>query len=230
MLVTKKHIPPSFTLHLNSTKIDRVSSFKALGIIIDEKLTFKDHILNVCNKLSSCAFATHNLRSLVPRRVLLSLYYGLAYPHLQYCVSIWGGTHRHLTNLLLLAQKRIMRNINKTEYLAHSNPLFVENKLLKFQDIFKLSIVSNVYRMKFRLSPSILSYFIDKNKANHRHETRTASADNFIRKPQYTLTCSQKALSYSGVDIFNSLPESIRDSRSLKCLKKATMAYLISKY
>ena len=57
MLATGKWIEKrmnnqSCKLKLNTTELKQVSSQKILGVTIDQKLSFDDHIDELCNKLS----------------------------------------------------------------------------------------------------------------------------------------------------------------------------------
>ena len=51
--------------------------------------------------------------------------------HLNYGLLLWG-TH---VNRVLKLQKKTVRIMSNSEYLAHSEPLFKTLKLLKFEDI-----------------------------------------------------------------------------------------------
>ena len=54
-----------FALFINKNKIDQVKCFKYLGVKIDEKLLWKDHIKHIESKLSSACGALYRLRELV---------------------------------------------------------------------------------------------------------------------------------------------------------------------
>jgi len=43
MLITNKHVSPeSFVINVNSNLIERTLTYKHLGVIVDEKLTWKE--------------------------------------------------------------------------------------------------------------------------------------------------------------------------------------------
>ena len=69
--------------------IEQVCKAKFLGIIIDEQLNWKEHILYISNKISKAIGVIVKARSL-GKRALLSLYYSMIYPYLTYCCQIWG--------------------------------------------------------------------------------------------------------------------------------------------
>jgi len=53
MLITNKHVSTeSFLTNPNSNHIERTSICKYLGVIVDEKLTWKEHCKQLCCTIS----------------------------------------------------------------------------------------------------------------------------------------------------------------------------------
>ena len=71
-------------------------------------------------------------------------------PHVSYGILIWG--HFNLGKL----QKRAVRFITQSKYLAHTDLFFIKLGLLKIQDIFKLNQVKFYYKY---LTKSLPEYF-----------------------------------------------------------------------
>ena len=93
-------------LKIDNAEINAVNSMSFLGIKIDNKLSFSNHVADVCLKLSKTLGIFHKLRHCVPKPVLLSLYYSLVYPYLLYGNLIWGGIcSTHLQPLEILQKK-----------------------------------------------------------------------------------------------------------------------------
>ena len=72
---------------LNDNIVKRVTSTKFLGIIIDEKLSWKQHIEYVKNKISKSIGINYKTRKYVDKSTLRNLYYTFVYPYLIYCVE-----------------------------------------------------------------------------------------------------------------------------------------------
>jgi len=52
-LITNKHVcTESFVINVNSNRIERTLSHKYLGVIVDEKLTWKEHGKQLCFTIS----------------------------------------------------------------------------------------------------------------------------------------------------------------------------------
>ena len=100
-----------------------------LGVILDENLSRKPHILNIgiIYKASFC----------LPSTVLVTIYYSLIYPYLMYCVSVWGSTYQSNLKRIFLLQKKLVRIISKASFDAHNGLLFKDLEILEFHDIFQ---------------------------------------------------------------------------------------------
>ena len=86
----------------------------------------------------------YKIRPFVNSRIMKTLYYSLAYPHLLYAVEVWGSADYTVIERLLLLQKRIVRllvysDVRHDDFsFMSSDPLFFKEKILKIHDIFKM--------------------------------------------------------------------------------------------
>ena len=59
-----------------------------LGVIIDHKLNWSDHILCIKNKISKSMGIINKIQNLLDRNTLRNLYFTFIYPYLIYCIEI----------------------------------------------------------------------------------------------------------------------------------------------
>ena len=90
MIVTNKKINYNFNINFGNQLISKCTQAKYLGVIIDEKLTWKYHTQTVKRKLASGCWALYKLRPFVNEATLRKVYFSLIYSILQYCISCWG--------------------------------------------------------------------------------------------------------------------------------------------
>ena len=120
---------------LDGQNIDRVEKLRFLGVIFDDQLKFNHHIDFISKKVSKSTGILNRIKNHVPHSILKLLYSSLIYSHFSYCNLIWGGTFSSHIQRLVLLQKKSIRIINNSNYLAHTNELFIKNSLLKMADI-----------------------------------------------------------------------------------------------
>ena len=123
---------------LNNNIVERKHETKFLGIIVDEKLKWDNHIQYISTKISKNIGVIDKMRNALNHETKNLLYYSLVYPYLHYCSTVWGSANKTNLNPLTILQKRIIRIIRGTNYRHHTNELFKNSKILKLTDIIKL--------------------------------------------------------------------------------------------
>ena len=83
----RKHIKPT-KLEINDNAIKQVSSTTFLGITIDNKLNWAEHINQVKCKISKGVGIINKAKILLTRPCLVTLYYLFVFPHLTYCIEV----------------------------------------------------------------------------------------------------------------------------------------------
>ena len=149
-------------------------------------MTFKNHITNITLKLSRVVSMLYQIRELMPTDVLKMLYNAHVLPHLHYCTPVWCSTYpTHLLPLFKL-QKKIIRITTKSDYFAHTQPLFKETNLLTLFGINKLQIGTYMYK-KSKIATSVI--------LNPQHTYFTSTHED-LRVPAHNLTVFQHSLAY----------------------------------
>ena len=67
-------------------------STKFLGVIIDNKLKWTDHITYIKKKISRAIGIIHRARTFLDKINLKNLYHSIVFPYLIYCTEIWGNS------------------------------------------------------------------------------------------------------------------------------------------
>jgi hypothetical protein len=110
-------------------------TYKLLGILLDENLSFDAHVSHVCNKLSQSNYIINRSKNFLPFRSLRTLYFALVHSHLLYCLPIYSCTSQKNLNKLTLAQKKAIRTICNANYRDHTKPLFITTKILPLKQL-----------------------------------------------------------------------------------------------
>ena len=125
MIIVPINLPPLLT---SSGAIERVSTFKLLGINLDTNLSWSAHINSITSKASKRFYFLKQLkRAGFPYKQLLHFYTAVIRPVLEYAAPAW----HHLINRtqaqhLESVQKRAIRTIfNFTRGMPYPNVLFV---------------------------------------------------------------------------------------------------------
>ena len=88
----KTNHPP---IYFNNNPIETVSSQKHLGMILDTKLNFQEHIKNILTKVSKTIGLLGKLQNILPRESLLTIFRSFVRPHLDYGDVIYDQSYNN---------------------------------------------------------------------------------------------------------------------------------------
>ena len=89
----KKHFQIHPIINLNNVEIERAPYQKHLGIVLDEKLNFKQHIDSVISKINKKIAVIKKLRYGLPRKSLITIYKAFLRPLIDYGDIIYDQPH-----------------------------------------------------------------------------------------------------------------------------------------
>ena len=138
----------NISIKFSGKKLYPVDKVKYLGMFIDKYLSWNFHIQQLSKKLSRANGILSKLRHNVPIDTCLQVYYAIFYSHLIYGCNIWGLTTEENLKKIEILQKKCVRIMTFSDFNSHTNPLFIELKLLKVRDIInsqQLLLVYNYY-------------------------------------------------------------------------------------
>ena len=165
--------------------------------------------------------------------MLLTLYYSLVLPYIQYCILVWGSTYSSNLNHIALLQKRVVRIINKEKVDAHTDPIFKELKILKLDDIYLFHLGKFMYLIfKNNLLPRPFGNLILRTNQVHNYNTTTRSSNQslfYVPFCRLRTNLRQFCVHYQGPFFFNRLNPDIRNASSVSQFKSFLKKYLLSR-
>ena len=134
-------------ISVGNNTINETSVTKFLGIHLDKKLNFVNHITEMSMKVAKSIELLYKLNSFLPETILKKLYTSLIHPYLSYSIEAWHGTYQNNTSKIFVLQKKAIRAINNLAYNEHTNAYFKCNKILKHSDQYKLQVSNYIFQV-----------------------------------------------------------------------------------
>ena len=100
-------------ISIDGQPIERVNRIKYFGVIIDDRLTFKDHCGYIAKKMSKKVDFLRRIRNRLDIKTALLLFNSSVVPHIDFCSSILFMLNERELHTLQLIQNRAMRIILK---------------------------------------------------------------------------------------------------------------------
>ncbi len=98
-------------IYISGVKIERKMEERFLGVIIDDKLTWRSHIATVRMKMARYIGVMYKIKGQIPMKVRIQLYHSFVQSHLNFCSSVWGFASKTLIESLFRRQKQGIRAI-----------------------------------------------------------------------------------------------------------------------
>ena len=108
IIASRKRQPtlPSSGLHLNGEALEHVRSYRYLGILVTETLTWSEHIQQVCSKARKLSGMMYRqFYFWTNTSVLRSIYITCIRPHLEYAAQLWDPHVKRDIQMLESVQK-----------------------------------------------------------------------------------------------------------------------------
>jgi hypothetical protein len=129
------------------------SSFKLLGVLFDEYLTFDDHISHLCSKISKSLFCINRIKNFGDQKTRKMLYFAMVHSHIVYCINIYSCANTSSLNRLRIKQKEAIRIISNAGFREHTAPLFAQLSILPLDHLIKLHILKFMHSFFHKTLP-----------------------------------------------------------------------------
>ena len=150
----------------------------------------------------------------VKGKIASGLVSSLVESHLRYANVVWGG----LSDTKMEALQRLQ---NRAFDITDSSRLksLWERRSLNVNQVMNFDRSLMTYKIMNNLCPEILQNKFQERSSISKYNTRN-KRDLHFQRPN--LECAKKSFFYTGARAWNSIPQSIKDARSVATLKKKT--------
>ena len=214
-------------LKLGDNHINQVKYAKFLGIYLDEKLNWDEHVDYVRKKISSGAYAINSVKGTLSRKNMTSVYYAMIHPFLSYGIMIWGNAFNYQLKRLEIIQKRTIRSISNVTYNHPTSSLFKSLAIPRLNDIFNISLGKFMFQNSKNELPPPLQRLFTPNTNVHTHFTRHRNNPHIEHRSSYIIS---KMFVHKGPKLWFELPTDIKEVNNKKLFTKHLKKLYINDY
>ena len=189
------------SLSIANINIKREYSMKFLGVILDEHLSWKEHIRTIENKISKNLGVMYKCKYILNAQCLKLLYYSFIHSYINYCNLAWASTNITKLNKIYGIQKHASRIIMNENRSANAKPLL---KGMRVLNVYQMNIYKHLifmHNMKFDKCPK--AFENQFSNINHKYNTRY-SKNNF-NVPKSKLRQTDFSITSRGPKLWNSI-------------------------
>ena len=222
---SRKVVDSSLNLVIDGCNVEQVQQFKFLGVVINDTLTWSDHVHLVCKKVSRSLNLLRRLSWFLPKPLLVLFLNSYILPHFDYCDVVWSSCSKsqclRLESLLNFACRAVLRRSRHSSASAARSEL----GLSTLSSRRKLHLAQSVFKCLSSQSPSYLSQLFSAPSSSYY--TRSSSSRQ-LNLPTTKSSFGQKAFSFAGASLWRSLPSAIRETQNFNEFSKKCADFFYS--
>ena len=213
-------------IEVRGLPVQRVYSFRYLGLMIDHRLRWDIHVNFVKSKIRPFLAVLRKCANLIPEVTKLSLYYSAVHSHFLYLISIWGTTAVNRLDELARLQNKAVRFIFWREYhfdRLSTTEIYLKHKIIRVPELVKYESILTIFRIKAGILKSVINF-----PRNSELQIRTHRRQSFFYLPRSRTDYHLNSLSHRGIRWFNELPNEILREVNFCSFKRLLKDYILT--
>ncbi len=224
---TRQTVPGFSRLHLANNVIPVGSSHKHLGLLLDEKLSFDDHLTKVISKCNGLLNPLAALKHSIQSKHLESLYFAFILPHLEYGSVIFSSANVGLLAKLDQIHYRAALIVSGCLHGSNTNKVFNCLGWASLEQRRKEKQLLLVYEAENGDLPSyVLDKFLQFRRTDHDNRLRNQIT---YRLPTRMSQRFQKSTIPNSIKQWSTLPTEIKESYTKNSFKYRVKLHLHGK-
>ena len=207
------------TLQVGNLLINRISHTKYLGLIIDEKLSWKEHVSQLSTKLNSLFPIFYNVRSFINLNHAQTIYYAMVASRIKYGLIIYGSADMGVILPLQILQNKLVKVLLNRSYRFSTNTLHNDMKILKVDDLYKTEVLSFVYSFINNKLPSVFNNYFKTLRECHAVNTR--HSQYMLWDPMIKTKIGRGSIKQKGVQLWNGIDNNLKECSNIKLFRNA---------
>ena len=206
-----KHV----SMKLDNIEIENSNRERLLGVKIDSKLNFKEHLDGIIKEASRKYSALPRIApymNIEKRRLLMNSFLGSQF---NYCPLVWMCHHRSVNNKINRLHERCLRIVYSDSMSSSEDLLYKDSSVsVHVKNIKTLAI--EMFKVSNKLTiPLMNEIFVKRNNAyNLRKPTE------FVRPKAHSVFHSKESISYLDPQIWDMIPVEMKNFRTISAFKR----------
>jgi hypothetical protein len=197
--------------------IPRAGTFKYIGLVLDENLSWDHHVDSVIKSLHAYFDVFYNLRKFMDKKLFRIAYYSCVFSRIKYGLEVYGSCRKSLLNKVQITQNKLLRVLLTKDRMYSSNLLHKELDIFKVKHTYEQFILYFVHDcLHGKAIETFTDYFTPI--PCRTYNTRQGG---LLYKRQIKTELGRSSTYFTGATLWNSLPNNIRSIENQKTFKKA---------
>ena len=207
-----KKVQTDFSIDNINIKLEK--SVKLLGVELDDKLKFDIQVSSMCKKAAKQLNALKRIGHLLDQSSRLSIFRAYIMSNFNYCPLVWHFCSKKNLSKLERIQERALRFVYR-DYKSSYEKLLDQAKLQSLHLGRLRSLATEIHKAVHGGAPPYVSSLFTERESEYSLRRN----HSLILPPYNTISFGKQSIRYTGPKVWNSLPNNLRQTTSLKEFK-----------
>jgi hypothetical protein len=207
------------TINVGNFSITSSDTVELLGISIDSKLTFSDHIKSLCNRAKNRVRNLVRIRKCLSEKQLLLLFNSYILSIFSYAPVVWMFCSKKLCVEIDRIHKRALRAVF-CDFLSSYEILLQNSGCKRIHEIHIFHLLCEVYKSLHNLNPSFMQTLFKAKSIRYRLRNQNLLLIPSAKSQRF----GTQSFPFRGSLLWNSLPDSVKNQNSLAAFKRLLKA------
>ena len=198
------------TLIIKGNQLTEVPTFKLVGVILDNNLSWKDQYEYLLRKIRPTLRALYLVKPYLDTKSKLLLYRGLIESHITYCMPIWGNLNKSQQNSINVIMNRAMRAVYNLKPRESAKPSYLISNSLNYEQLLIYNNLTYIKQIVNSKSPVNLKALLPIENSRNPN-TRQAYDKTRLESQLYTKTKLYNQTIPTAVRLWNILQPELRE-------------------
>ncbi len=195
------------------------NSVKSLGILLDDKLNFTEHISKLHSKIARAMFSLRQIKNFIGPKYIKNVYYAHVHSSLNYCSTLLTAAQSKHFKPLQSLQRKAARIMAGAAYNDPAPPIFFELNILPLKQLIKYNIAIFMFQYNYGLLPESFTGTWIRNDEYYEHDFSLRNrSDLHIQRFKYVYLSKHPLFIYP--EIWNNLSQELKATIPLRAFKK----------
>lgn len=135
-------------INIQGITLEIVESYKYLGVLLDEKLTFAEHINYIINIIARKNYLLCKIRPCLNQKIALLLFKTCILPYVDIGDIFYNSGYKTLLNKLQTLQNKSLKIVYGKDTELSTDEMHAKSNLLKLESRRKVNLLKTAYKMK----------------------------------------------------------------------------------
>ena len=209
--------------YVSGEKLQVVSDFKYLAIILDSNLSFKKHVKKVIQITKFYMANFRFIRNCLTTEVAKLYFKSMILPHLTYCLTSWAQACCTTLKPIQSVYKQALKVLDRKPNSHHHCHILRKHELLSWGNLVQYTDACLVFKILNGLAPPPLSIFVKQKSQTYGSRSARSAMRGDCIVPLRKSTFSKSAFSVRASHVWNTLPSDTHNCTTYhtftKCLK-----------